>query len=195
MEATDDVSLVNGVNYPEWRVHRHVGVRTAADLAALTPNEIDLDLENAEFVYLWGARLTRVPSAWPDQAGAYIPFVSFDPAGEQQLVHALWAWFDELRERAADEGLTLRVYSYSPIEATRLRQIGQPDEIDDFLASDQWVGLLPLMRAKFLTNDALPIGERAPLQLQAKREARAMQFSRRSVAGARRSQPAMQPVA
>ncbi|MFT7326366.1 MAG: putative RecB family nuclease, partial [Ilumatobacter sp.] len=203
MEATDDVSLVNGVNYPEWRVHRHVGVTTATDLAALTPGEIedrysgtpltaknvtkqvqhaqaavaghpivtaswdpgsiprgdieiDLDLENADFVYLWGARLTRVPSSWPEETGAYVPFVSFDPLdalGERQLVDALWAWLHELRQRAAAEGLTLRVYSYSAIEATKLRQIGQSSEINDFLTSDQWVDLLPLMRAKFWTND------------------------------------------
>ncbi|MFT7502514.1 MAG: putative RecB family nuclease [Gammaproteobacteria bacterium] len=203
MEATDDVSLVNGVNYPEWRVHRHVGVTTATDLAALTPAEIedryadtpltkknvtkqvqhaqaavaghpivrpdwdplsvprgdieiDLDLENADFVYLWGARLTRVPSSWPEHPGAYVSFVSFDPldaVGERQLVDALWAWLSELHRRAADEGRTLRVYSYSPIEATKLRHIGQSDDIDDFLVSDQWVDLLPLMRAKFWTND------------------------------------------
>ena len=203
LEAADDVSLVNGVNYPEWRVHRHVGVTTATDLAALTPGEIedryadtpltkktvtkqvqhaqaavaghpivtpswdpaaiprgdieiDLDLENADFVYLWGARLTRVPSSWPEQAGTYVPFVSFDPldaVGEKQLVDALWAWLDNLRQRAAHEALTLRVYSYSSIEATKLRQIGQSSEISDFLASDQWVDLLPFMRAKFWTND------------------------------------------
>ena len=203
MEATDDVSLVDGVNYPEWRVHRHVGVTTATDLAALTPAEIDdryadtpltkknvteqvqhaqaavaghpivaagwdpasvprgdieidLDLENADFVYLWGARLTRVPSSWPEQAGTYVPFVSFDPldaVGEKQLVDALWAWLGQLRQRAADEGRTLRVYSYSPIEATKLRRIGRSSKINDFLASDQWVDLLPLMRAKFWTND------------------------------------------
>jgi predicted RecB family nuclease len=203
MEATDDVSLVNGVNYPEWRVHRHVGVTTATDLAALTSAEIDdhyagtpltkknvtkqvqharaavaghpiiatdwdpasiprgdieidLDLENADLVYLWGARLTRLPSTWPEKTGAYVPFVSFDPldaVGERQLVNALWAWLRELRQRAAAEGLTLRVYSYSAIEATKLRQIGQSSEINDFLASDQWVDLLPLMRAKFWTND------------------------------------------
>ncbi|WP_395158990.1 TM0106 family RecB-like putative nuclease [Ilumatobacter sp.] len=203
MEATDDVSLVNGVNYPEWRVHRHVGVMTATDLAALTPAqnedryagtpltkknvtqqvqhaqaavaghpigtaswdpasiprgdiEIDLDLENADFVYLWGTRLTRVPLSWPEHAGAYVPFVSFDPldtVGERELVDALWAWLDGLRQRAANEGLTLRVYSYSSIEATKLRQIGQSAEINGFLASDQWVDLLPLMRAKFWAND------------------------------------------
>ncbi|WP_394932406.1 TM0106 family RecB-like putative nuclease [uncultured Ilumatobacter sp.] len=203
LEAADDVSLVNGVNYPEWRVHRHVGVTTATDLAALTPGEIedryadtpltkktvtkqvqhaqaavaghpivtpswdpaaiprgdieiDLDLENADFVYLWGARLTRVPSSWPEETGTYVPFVSFDPldaVGERQLVDALWTWLNELRQRAAAEGLDLRVYSYSAIEATKLRQIGQSSEISDFLASDQWVDLLPFMRAKFWTND------------------------------------------
>ena len=189
LEAADDVSLVNGVNYPEWRVHRHVGVTTATDLAALTPGEIedryadtpltkktvtkqvqhaqaavaghpivtpswdpaaiprgdieiDLDLENADFVYLWGARLTRVPSSWPEETGTYVPFVD-----------ALWTWLNELRQRAAAEGLDLRVYSYSAIEATKLRQIGQSSEISDFLASDQWVDLLPFMRAKFWTND------------------------------------------
>lgn len=35
LHAADDVSLINGVGYPEWKVHRHLGNSTTAALAAL----------------------------------------------------------------------------------------------------------------------------------------------------------------
>lgn len=236
MAATDDVSLVAGVGYPEWRVHRFLGVQTRQQLADLdldtahemvgadadeladrddlkaatldyfsTPLkplalvrqiesarsavagelivtegwdpatiprgdiEIDLDLENADLVYLWGARLSRVPPNWPETAGTYTPFSSFDEldaVGEAELVAALWAWMSDILRRASAEGLTVRVYGYSmaSTEAAQLRRIragdaarhvaGMPTSeiVESFVESDAWVDLLPYMRQKFWSN-------------------------------------------
>ncbi|NND74687.1 MAG: TM0106 family RecB-like putative nuclease [Ilumatobacter sp.] len=203
MEAVDDVSLVKPVGYPEWSVHRFMGVTTVTQLAALDPAtyvdtpltehalvnqirsaqaavagqmlidpdwdeslvpradvEIDLDLENAARVYLWGARLSRVPDDWPEPAGSYTAFASFDElddVGEAELVARLWAWLDDIGRRAA--GRTVRIYGYSigSTEVAALRRIaaggavpGLPS-IDDVMALP-WVDLLPLMRRKYWSN-------------------------------------------
>ncbi len=203
MAAIDDVSLVRPVGYPEWRVHRFLGVETVAQLAAADPDryadtpltaaavehqiqcaraalagtllvapdwddaempraaiEIDLDLENAERVYLWGARLSTVPDDWPERAGTYRAFASFDElddVGEAELVADLWAWLTAVHRRAA--GRTVRVYGYSmgPTELAALKRIaaggavpGLP-AIEDLAAVD-WVDLLPVMRRKFWSN-------------------------------------------
>jgi len=117
--------------------------------------EIDLDMENAEFVYLWGARLTKVPGGWPETAGSYVSFASFDPLdddGERRLATDLWAWLCDLLDRAGHEGLVARVYFYSGAETTRLRSIVPRDDLDAVIDSDRWVDLLPLMRQKFWSN-------------------------------------------
>jgi predicted RecB family nuclease len=235
MTASDDVSLVAGVGYAEWRVHRFMGTNTVRQLAELdldtarrmatgteigdaaastadhvtaehvtaeyatTPLpasklvqqiesaraalaggllvapdwdesaiprgdiEIDLDLESDGVVYLWGARLSRVPADWPDTVGSYEAFASFDASlDEAALVARLWEWLDDLRTRAARDDRTVRVYGYSmaSTEGAHLKRIaamggtGVPNlaTIESFIASEQWVDLLPYMRRKFWSN-------------------------------------------
>ena len=120
--------------------------------------EIDLDLENDEHVYLWGARLTEVPAHWPEKRGGYVHFSSFDPLdadGEVQLAIDLWNWLTDLRERANADGLTVRIYGYhaGPVEGAALRRLVPSDELEALLASDEWVDLLPYMRRKFWSNE------------------------------------------
>lgn len=124
--------------------------------------EIDLDLENDEFVYLWGARLTVVPGHWPERAATYVHFSSFDEldaAGETHLAVELWAWLSELRQRAHADGLTVRIYGYSAdtVEGAALRRLlsgsAESEAVDALLASDEWVDLLPFMRKKYWSND------------------------------------------
>lgn len=205
LTAIDDVSLVAGVGYAEWRVHRFMGTETVRRLAALDPEvavatyadtpltataltaqihcaraavagrpivapdwddaaiprgdlEIDLDLENAEHVYLWGARLTEVPDHWPEERGSYVHFSSFDPLdtdGEVQLAVDLWSWLTALRGRAHAEGITIRIYGYNagPVEGAALRRLVPSAELDALLASEEWVDLLPHMRNKYWSND------------------------------------------
>lgn len=117
--------------------------------------EIDLDMENADHVYLWGALLARVPSGWPEAAGTYVPFVSFEPLdddGEHALAAEMWDWILGLLERAEDAGLIARVYSYSSVETTKLRRIIPSDRLEAVVASDRWVDLHPLMKQKFSSN-------------------------------------------
>ena len=211
MVADDDVSLVRPVGYPEWRVHRFMGITTCRQLAGLDPEtaaldyagtplsagaltthiqcarsavagklivapgwdpgvvprgdiEIDLDLENAEFVYLWGARLSWVPADWPEVEGTYLAFASFDDldrAGEARLVADLWQWLDDIRARAAAAGRSVRIYGYAMAgtEGAALRRIaatgGVPPtvaDVDALVQSDQWVDLLAFMRRKFWSN-------------------------------------------
>lgn len=132
-------------------------VRPTWDEAAISRGdlEIDLDMENADHVYLWGALLAKVPSDWPEAAGTYVPFVSFEPLdedGERALADRLWAWLRYLLDRAVDEGLTARVYFYSPVETTMLRRLVSSEELEAVVSSDRWVDLFPLMRQKFWSN-------------------------------------------
>lgn len=120
--------------------------------------EIDLDLENDQFVYLWGARLTVVPEHWPESAGTYAHFSSFEPLdadGEAELAGDLWAWLDDLRQRAHHEDLTVRIYGYSAdsVEGAALRRLVPDGDVDTLIRSDDWVDLLPYMRRKFWSND------------------------------------------
>jgi predicted RecB family nuclease len=117
--------------------------------------EIDLDMENADFVYLWGALLTKVPDHWPEEVGGYVPFESFEPLdadGERALATALWDWLTDLVERAHAERLTLRVYFYSPAETQNLRRLLDPASLTPLVGSSSWVDLLPYMRRKFWSN-------------------------------------------
>lgn len=202
LRTHDDVSLVNSVGYPEWRVYRFMGIETCAQLAALDPGEavesfagtpltekkiraqinearsavagtpivrptwdessiprgdieIDLDMENAGFVYLWGALLTKVPDHWPEEVGGYVPFVSFeqlDDVGEQALAVALWDWFIDLADRADAEHLTLRVFFYSAAETQHLNRLLSPASLSRLVGTTSWVDLLPHMRQKFWSN-------------------------------------------
>ena len=202
LRERDDVSLVKSVGYPEWRVHRFMGIDTCTELAELDPDEaveryadtplteqalrtqinearsavagkpivrptwdeaaiprgdleIDLDMENADHVYLWGALLTKVPDGWPEAADDYVPFVSFEPLdqdGERALATELWSWLSGLLDRAANAGLVARVYFYSSVETTMLRKIIPSDELDAVISSACWVDLLPLMKQKFWSN-------------------------------------------
>ncbi len=202
LRERDDVSLVKSVGYPEWRVHRFMGIDTCTQLAALDPDEavgryaqtpltehairnqisearsavagtpivrpdwdasmiprgdleIDLDMENADRVYLWGALLTKVPNDWPEAAGTYRPFVSFEPLddpGERAIAADLMEWLTELIERSERAGLVVRIYFYSGVEITKLRSIVPSPELEALVSSDAWVDLLPLMKRKFWSN-------------------------------------------
>lgn len=202
LRERDDVSLVNSVGYPEWRVHRFMGVDTCTRLAELDPDEaveryadtpltekalrtqinearsavagmpivqptwdpssiprgdleIDLDMENAGHVYLWGARLTRVPAGWPEVPDTYRPFASFEPlddTAERALANRLWTWLTTLIERAEAEGHTWRVYFYTAVETSMLRRLVPSEELDAIVSSAGWVDLFPLMKQKYWSN-------------------------------------------
>jgi predicted RecB family nuclease len=124
--------------------------------------EIDVDMENVEQgTYLWGALLTeRSPSGPP--AVEYRPFVSWDPEtsiGELDAFERFWEWLRGQREAAAASKRSLRAYCYSKsAENSQMRRIAGRlglEEVEVFLASDQWVDLYAIFRDQLVTGTTM----------------------------------------
>jgi predicted RecB family nuclease len=132
--------------------------------------EIDLDMESTnDGCYLWGAwvRDRRDAAA----VATYVAFPSWDSdieAGELVAFEAFWSWFTAERARARGEGASFRAYCYSRSaeqgQMTRIAdRLGVRDEVDAFLASDDWVDLLEVVRAQLVTGRGMGLKETAPL--------------------------------
>ncbi len=142
--------------------------------------EVDVDMENTnDGCYLWGALVTdrrgvtattTAPTAMAPTA-RYVAFVSWDPdieAGELIAFKEFWSWFTGERARAAAEGATFGAYCYSRSaeqgQMTRIAdRLGLRDEVDEFLASVDWVDLLEVVRAQLITGRSMGLKETAPL--------------------------------
>ena len=119
LHAADDVSLVTGVGYPEWNLHRHLGNPTTATLAELdveTAGAMDASGADLNAAYSWS--LTVDPSTVcqgliDDRVAA-----SFPTAGDlQQLCRRTLAYTDTpIKPRALAE----------QIEKARSVQAGGP---------------------------------------------------------------------
>jgi predicted RecB family nuclease len=132
--------------------------------------ELDLDLENVEEgVYLWGALIT-------DHAGigieaGYQPFASWDPMTQEVEVgifEELWDWLSEIRRQVTDAGLSFRSYCYNEaVEAGHLKRLGRLAgrlaEVDEFVSSDQWVDLMPVVKKTLITGGSLGLKRAARL--------------------------------
>jgi len=132
--------------------------------------EVDVDMENAnDGCYLWGALVTDRRPATP--ATHYVSFACWDPdleAGELHAFAAFWAWFTEERAQVHASGATFRAYCYSKgAEEGQMRPIaehlGLGHEVDEFLASDEWVDLLEVVRRNLVTGRGMGLKETAPL--------------------------------
>ena len=132
--------------------------------------EIDVDMENInDGCYLWGALVTdrRVG----DVGARYIAFTSWDPdieAGEQLAFKEFWSWLTGERAKAAAEGATFRAYCYSKSaengQMTRIAdRLGLRAEVDEFIASEDWVDLLEVVRRQLITGRSMGLKETAPL--------------------------------
>jgi predicted RecB family nuclease len=133
--------------------------------------EIDIDMENAEDgTYLWGVLCTE-----RDRAGApdvrYLPFVSWDSPAQVAELDAFgrfWDWLRDRRQSAATSGRTVRAYCYSKgAENTQMRRLalllGLEDEVDAFVASEDWVDLLTVLRDQLVTGHAMGLKTAAKL--------------------------------
>ncbi|MFZ0250195.1 MAG: TM0106 family RecB-like putative nuclease [Acidimicrobiales bacterium] len=134
--------------------------------------EVDVDMENTnDGCYLWGALVADRRAGAPEPR--YVAFASWDPdieAGELSAFEAFWSWLGEERVRAASEGATFRAYCYSrSAEQGQMRRLAdrvgrrRRDEVDEFVASDEWVDLLEVMKAQLITGRSMSLKETAPL--------------------------------
>jgi predicted RecB family nuclease len=132
--------------------------------------EVDVDMESTnDGCYLWGALLTdrRVPGS----PSTHVAFASWDAdleAGELVAFEDFWSWFSGVRDRAHAEGATFRAYCYSRSaeqrQMTRLAdRLGLRDEVDEFLASDEWVDLYDVVKAQLVTGRSMGLKVVAPL--------------------------------
>ena len=69
---------------------------------------------------------------------------------------------------ASRDGASLKAYCYSKSaeqgQMTRIAdRLGLRDEVDEFLASDDWVDLLEVVRAQLITGRSMGLKETAPL--------------------------------
>ena len=133
--------------------------------------EVDVDMENTnDGCYLWGALVTdrRAGASEP----RYMGFASWHPDIEVAGLVAFeefWSWLTEERVRAASQGATFRAYCYSNAEQVQMRRVadrigrGQRDAVDEFLASDEWVDLLDVVKSQLITGRSMGLKETAPL--------------------------------
>ncbi len=136
--------------------------------------EVDVDMESVECAaYLWGTLTTvRTPHLLVDDG--YRPFVTWDPLDDRsaaKVFTSFWKWLSALRSQVVESGHTFRVYCYSAAEATKIRYAlstrvrGLPaaSSVERFLASDQWVDLLPICRRHIATGAGYSLKTVAPL--------------------------------
>ncbi|HET6849616.1 MAG TPA: TM0106 family RecB-like putative nuclease, partial [Gaiellales bacterium] len=133
--------------------------------------EVDVDMENVEEgVYLWGALVTDRAGAGIAEPG-YHAFVTWDPlTPEAETDNGLrfWRWLVGLREVARGRRLSFRCYCYNEAaENTYLRRLGQAagisEEIEEFIASDDWVDMLRVFTSQFITGTSSGLKKVAPL--------------------------------
>jgi predicted RecB family nuclease len=122
--------------------------------------EVDVDMESVnEGCYLWGTLLNIRGAGGPESA-TFVPFASWNPdigVGELEAFVAFWEWFSELRREAARRGVSFRAYCYSQgAENGQLRRLaarcGVEEDVDEFIRSEQWVDLLPIVKDQLITG-------------------------------------------
>lgn len=138
--------------------------------------EVDIDMENApgndDLIYLWGHKTTvaegvnielgkRTNRYVADHAINTNADPGFDSsAAEAAAFASMWKWIDTLRFLSEVNGLTLRLYCYSPAEERCMRALARKHagvagvpamaELDELFASDMWVDLLKVLKAQTL---------------------------------------------
>ncbi|MDO4910896.1 MAG: TM0106 family RecB-like putative nuclease [Corynebacterium sp.] len=114
--------------------------------------EIDIDMEAylVEGAYLWGC--------W--DGSEYTPFITWEGLGaepEAENFAAFWAWLSARREEAEAAGKSFAAFCYSEqgenhwLRESAIRFEGHPgvptlEEINEFIASPQWVDVFDMVR-------------------------------------------------
>ena len=108
---------------------------------------------------------------WRDWCRAILPFCDWrllDPQSEAELFAEFWQWFSKLRRKVTGAGSVFRAYCYNEAhENSRMRRCaavaGLLDEVEEFIASGQWVDLLKVFRAHLITGNPVKLKATAPL--------------------------------
>jgi predicted RecB family nuclease len=130
--------------------------------------EIDVDMENTDDgAYLWGTLLTHRAGSGKHDDG-YRAFVSWDNSAEsfEKTFREFWTWLQDQLEEARTSGLSLRAYCYHAVaENTQMLKLAGAFENDvrAFIASEEWVDLLGVVRNQLLTGGSLGLKNIAPL--------------------------------
>lgn len=139
--------------------------------------EVDVDMESygEDGAYLWGTLLTdRVAT---DRPIVYRPFVTWRPLptdDEGRSFGEFWTWLMAERSMAYAAGKTFAAYCYSQQAENRwLRSAadrfagaeGVPTraEVDDFIASDEWVDIYEAVGANFVCPHGKGLKRIAPV--------------------------------
>ncbi|HXY27280.1 MAG TPA: TM0106 family RecB-like putative nuclease, partial [Acidimicrobiales bacterium] len=131
--------------------------------------EVDVDMENAQGCYLWGALVTDRRRSPP--TSRYVPFATWDrdlDRGELVAFGGFWGWLTGERARARADGATFRAYCYSKsAEEGQMKRIadrlGWRGEVDELLSSDDWVDLHHVVRTQLVTGRSMGLKQTAPL--------------------------------
>jgi hypothetical protein len=141
--------------------------------------EVDIDMENAEIVYLWGTYLTDHRDVTTTSAlvqPGYRPFHTFDGLDEfeegRQFI-LLWNWMHELIDWGRKNGNSVRFYCYTNAEENKMNELttrhanlaGMPtlDQIQEFVTSEFWVDLKKTVDKFVWPTDGLGLKKVAPL--------------------------------
>lgn len=139
--------------------------------------EVDVDMESygERGAYLWGTLLTDNSAA--ARPAEYRPFLTWDPLPSDDEGHAFgrfWSWLMGRRALAHEAGRTFAAYCYSEqaenrwLRASADRFTGLPgvphrDEVEEFIASDDWVDIYQAVNANFVCPNGKGLKRVAPV--------------------------------
>lgn len=127
--------------------------------------EVEVDVDMESFVdhgaYLWGSLLSGADVGLPRGYRAFATWRPVPTDDEARSFAEFWAWFSDVRARAAERGLTFRAYCYNALAENRWllgsaeRFAGYPgipslDDVQSFVDSDEWVDLFLSVSDSFL---------------------------------------------
>ncbi|WP_116708803.1 TM0106 family RecB-like putative nuclease [Actinomycetospora cinnamomea] len=146
-----------------WRRDIPLVRRVARPTVARGDVEVDVDMESLgeDGAYLWGVLLSGADIGVEN---GYRAFVTWDPLptrDEGRSFGEFWTWLDDVRARCAQRGLRLRAYCYNEqaenrwLRASAERFAGMPGvppagAVEEFIASEQWIDLFPVVSESFL---------------------------------------------
>ncbi len=175
LAAAPDDAVVDGLPPSKLRELRlqararvsDVAVHTRGDHSPPVPRadvEVDVDMENiADGAYLWGATVTVRGSVAGIERGhhAFVTWTSpLDAEALAQNFDEFWTWLSGIRQACVEQDASFLAFCWSASAENRfLREgaalLGNQDEVEHFIASEQWLDLLAWFRGHFVTGSGM----------------------------------------